>query len=346
MRARAGEWFSLIWDITDFYDPISFEQHKNAPRFLYAEEDSTQIEGEVINQFDRLRLTSIFLTTVFLLEDGDLRLPTHYRVGEFMPNDKPKYDAWLAEYHNIIYSTSERIRHQEALLQKNLFLEHIAKVIRHDMHSGINTYIPRGVKSLIRRLPEQVASKHKLDGSIQLLEEGLAYTKQVYEGVYAFTQLMKSEGILEVEACDLAEILKDWLQTKAYKNQVTIDSLLTAEVSPILFCIAIDNLIRGGLQFNESEEKWVRIYVEGTSTLCVLDNGVGMSQADFFKYCKPYIANNDVDTYQGLDLNIAVAIIEDHGFTILPQKQGVGTLFRIELDKTKPYIIDNRTPQV
>ena len=346
MKAKAGDWFSLSWDIIDLYDPLSFEQYNEAPRFIYAHEDTMQIEYDVINEYDKLRLTNIFLTTVFFLEDNNVRLPTHYRVGEFMPNDRPKYDAWLSQYHNIVYSHSERIRHKEILLQKNLFLEHIAKVIRHDLHSGINTYLPRGLKGLLAKLSKEAIKEHKIGMYIRMLEEGLAHTKQVYEGVYAFTQVMKSDSVLEMCRCDLREILEKWMETKAYKEQVQIEELLTIEVNPILFCIAIDNLIRGGLQYNNSDEKWVKIYIENKTVLCILDNGVGLSKADFLKYCKPYVSGDNVETYQGLDLNIAVAIIEDHGFRITPDKQEIGTLFRIELDKTKPYIIDNRTPQI
>jgi len=83
MRANKGEWFSLTWDITDFYNPLSFEQFSEAPRFIFAEEDSNQIEGLVINQFDRIRLTSIALTTVFIVREDGVRLPTHYRKVSF-----------------------------------------------------------------------------------------------------------------------------------------------------------------------------------------------------------------------------------------------------------------------
>jgi len=41
--------------------------------------------------------------------------------------------------------------------KKNSYLEHAARIIRHDMHSGINTYMPRGINSLEKRLtPEDI----------------------------------------------------------------------------------------------------------------------------------------------------------------------------------------------
>jgi hypothetical protein len=34
---------------------------------------------------------------------------------------------------------------KKELDKKSIYLEHAAKIIRHDMHSGINTYLPRGI---------------------------------------------------------------------------------------------------------------------------------------------------------------------------------------------------------
>jgi signal transduction histidine kinase len=344
MKASKGEWFSLQWDITDFHDPESFKQHKDAPRFLYANEDSNQIESEIINQFPNLRLVSIFLTTVFIAEGDGVKVPTHYRVGEFMPGDKPSYDKWLAEYHQINYSVVEKIRFQEALQQKNIFLEHTAKVIRHDMHSGINTYLPRAIKNIIRKIPENVIKKHNLENSIQMLEEGISFTQKVYRGVYSFTNLVKEDSVLEKEEVNLKEIIENYISSSAYANSVEIGELPNALVEPTLFCIAIDNLIKGGLRFNNSDEKWVKIYMENEHVMCVQDNGVGLSKQDFMLYCKPYIRKETSgNSLKGLELNIAVAIIEHHDFTIEPEKLNIGTVFRIDINasKDKEYIIDN-----
>ena len=347
MKAQKGEWFSLRWDIVDFYDPESFVQYSAAPRFLYAEEDSNQIEGDVINEFDRIRLMSIFMTTVFILEENGVKLPTHYIPGEFGPGDRPKYDAWLAEYHKIHYTVSERIHHKEELQQKHIFLDHTAKVIRHDMHSGINQYIPRGIKGLVDKLPASVIKKHKLETSLRLLQEGIQYTQQVYQDVYAFTNLVKGDEILEMEDVDLTLVLTDFLKDKAYGEKVNVAELPTIRINKYLFCVALGNLIKGGLQFNESETKWVKVYMGSPDVLCVHDNGVGLSREEFISYCKPYVRLKGVDEattkiYQGLELNIAVAIIEDHGFHIEPEKLELGTIFRINLNRSRKHLIDNR----
>jgi hypothetical protein len=344
MKARKGEWFSLQWDIVDYYDPLSFKQHKAAPRFLFAEHASNQVESKVINTFDRLRLVSISLTTVFITEGHGIKVPTHYRVGEFMPGDKPSYDKWLAQYHKINYSVVEQIRYKEALQQKNIFLEHTAKMIRHDMHSGINTYIPRGIKGLLSKLPATIIKKYKLDSALKMLEEGIRYTQKVYKGVYSFTNLVKEDSVLEKSTHNLKTIISEFIQDKAYSHHVKISDLIDLEVEPTLFCTAIDNLIKGGLRFNKNEERWVKIFMESPKLLCVQDNGVGLSKEEFMLYCKPYIRKEtSKHAPKGLELNIAVAILEHHNFLIEPEKLKNGTIFRINLDTspTREYIIDN-----
>jgi light-regulated signal transduction histidine kinase (bacteriophytochrome) len=338
MEAKAGEWFSLRWDMVDFYDPVSFEQYDKAPRFLYAEEDSKQIESEVINIYDRIRLVSVEVTSVFIQEQ-DIKLPTHYRVGEFMPGDQPKYDAWLADYHNIIYSASEKIRNKEQLLQRKIYLDHTAKVIRHDMHSGINTYLPRGLDGLLKKLPEKIIKEYKLQPQIFLLQQGLEYTQKVYKGVHAFTTLVRDCNIEKVE-CNVKKLLVDHIKLSAYADLVEVSLLPKMKVHKVLFITALDNLIKGGLTNNFSEKKKVEIYMESEFVLCVKDNGVGLSKEDFIKFCKPYF--NENEDYQGLELNIAVAIIEEHGFSIEPEKLESGTIFRININENKKHIIDNR----
>ena len=343
MRAKKGEWFSLSWDIVDFYNAESYIQFQNVPHFIYAEEDSKQIESDYLNEFDRLRLVSIFVTTVFVTCQDGTKVPTHYKPGSFMPGDNRSYDKWLAKYHEINFEITRYVKAKEALNQKNIYLEHAAKIIRHDMHSGINTYIPRGYKSLMRRLPEEVIEKYKLESSVKLLSEGINHAQRVYKGVYAFTNLVKKDSVLEKSECSLSEILKDYMKGTAYSDQVDISDLGISNVNASLFCTAIDNLIRNGLKYNDSPSKCVRIYRE-SNFICVKDNGRGLSKKEFDRYRRPYIRKNDQsESGSGLGLNIAAAILEEHGFSLEPEKLEVGTIMRIDLDADdKKYIISGR----
>jgi len=340
MKAKKGEWFSLSWDITDFHDPVSFAHFSKAPHFIYAEEDSSQIESEALNELYRLRLVSIFVTQVFVTSQHGIKVPTHYQIGKFMPGDNPSYDRWLAKYHKINFDITEYVRDKEALNQKNIYLEHAAKIIRHDMHSGINTYIPRGFKGLLRRLPEDVIEKNRLGTSLKLLSEGIDHAQRVYQGVYAFTNLVKQDSILEKEMCNLKEILQEYMRGTAYSDQVIIEDLVGCKVNKSLFCTAIDNLIRNGLKYNDSETKWVKIFMD-KDYICIQDNGRGITKKQFVRYCRPYIRKTgQEETGSGLGLNIAVAIFDEHGFRLEPEKLEVGTLMRIDLNASdKKYII-------
>jgi hypothetical protein len=85
------------------------------------------------------------------------------------------------------------------LNQKNSYLEHAAKILRHDMHSGINTYMPRGLSSLKRRLKEDKIKELKIDAPLKMLEEGLKHTQKVYSGVKEFTNLVKEDVQLDTK---------------------------------------------------------------------------------------------------------------------------------------------------
>jgi K+-sensing histidine kinase KdpD len=208
--------------------------------------------------------------------------------------------------------------------KKNNYLEHAARIIRHDMHSGINTYMPRGIASLEKRITEEQAKELKIDGSIKMIKEGLSHTQKVYKSVYEFTNLVKSNPTLEIEEKDLKQLLVSYIESTSYKLNVEVSDLGTHRVNQHLFCTAIDNLIRNGLKFNSSENKQVKIFTKN-NLLIVEDNGNGLSSEDFEKIKKN-------KNKQGLGLNICIAILEEHKFSVSAEKlnQG-GTQIKIRL---------------
>jgi signal transduction histidine kinase len=220
------------------------------------------------------------------------------------------------------------------LQEKNIYLEHAAKIIRHDMHSGINTYIPRGVISLERRLPKEIINKYRIGPSLRLIKEGLEHTQEVYKGVYAFTDLVKKGKKITKIKIHLDETLKNFLDKTAYFDQVEINTQMIVEVNPSLFCTAIDNLVRNGLSYNDSKSKRIKIYSEGTDVVCVEDNGRGLSVEDFLLYCEPYTRKQgQVEIGSGLGLNIALSIFKEHNFRLVPEKIKTGTIMRIYLNE-------------
>jgi hypothetical protein len=58
----------------------------------------------------------------------------------------PPFIVFLRAYLNKTNAIHRAVVDQ--LQDKNTYLEHAAKILRHDMHSGINVYIPRGIGAL------------------------------------------------------------------------------------------------------------------------------------------------------------------------------------------------------
>jgi len=266
--------------------------------------------------------------------------------GEFRRKTKAGETIWIygnynpiqnpyGETYRILKIASDITDKKNAELEvgkKNAYLEHAAKILRHDMHSGINTYIPRGLSSLKRRVSKEKIKELKIESPLKMIEEGLTHTQRVYKGVKEFTNLVKADSQLEKVSCNLKEILNTYLQSTAYVSQVSIGDLITCEVNESLFCTAVDNLIRNGLKYNDSSTKMVSIYMTDDHTLVIEDNGRGMSQEEFNFLSQPYTRKDgQQENGSGLGLNICVAIINEHGFSITAEKIKQGTKIIIKI---------------
>jgi PAS domain S-box-containing protein len=259
-------------------------------------------------------------------KDGELYWVDSYIMAEFNPITDE-----LEGFMSIRYDVSELIRKSNEIEKKNTYLEHAAKILRHDMHSGINTYIPRGVSSLERRLSEDDIKELKIEAPLKMIKEGLLHSQKVYKGVYEFTNLVKKDVVLNKEECDLKSILESYLSTTSYKSQVKIDELVIADVNEPLFCTAVDNLIRNGLKYNDSDTKIIHIYMEKGS-LVIQDNGRGLTQEEFNRLSKPYVRKEgQKEGGTGLGLNICLAILSEHGFSVKCQKNSKGTKLSIKI---------------
>src|SRR6056300_324402 len=266
--------------------------------------------------------------------------------GEFERIAKDGTSRWLfgnytpiqssdGSYNKVLkIATDITLQHESEVLvnQKNSYLEHAAKILRHDMHSGINTYMPRGLSSLQRRLSEEKIKELKIDAPLRMLAEGLKHTQKVYAGVKEFTNLVKEDAQLDMKECNLSEILRNYLSSTSYISQVKIERLPFTEVNEPLSCTAIDNLMRNGLKYNDSSTKMVKIYMENDYTICVEDNGRGITNEEFIELSKPYTRKEgQKEGGSGLGLNICIAILKEHGFKITAEKLDSGTKLKIKL---------------
>ena len=258
--------------------------------------------------------------------DGSL-----YYVDSYIKADFDSITDKLIGFTSIRYDVTDVVYSMNEINKKNTYLEHAAKILRHDMHSGINTYIPRGLGSLKRRLSEEQIKELKIEAPLKMIEEGLKHTQKVYKGVKEFTNLVKLEVQLDMEVLNPSEVLKDYLSSTSYSKQVKIDDLFEIKANDALFCTAVDNLIRNGLKYNDSENKLVLVYNED-NCIVVQDNGRGLTQKEFEELSKPYTRKEgQAESGSGLGLNICVAILQEHGFSISVDEQPVGTKLKIKV---------------
>lgn len=131
---------------------------------------------------------------------------------------------------------------------------------------------------------------------------------------------------------DIRDVLLTYLKRTSYTDQVRVDNLGTACINESLFCTAIDNLIRNGLKYNDSSTKMVIIKMLNDTDLAIIDNGRGLTQEEFLNLSKPYTRkSNQKEQGTGLGLNICVAILKEHGFTISVDDVQKGTRIRIKI---------------
>ena len=292
----------------------------------------------------------IFCTEEYSKSDEYKEFWTKLKNGDFVSSQfnrikKDGEEIWLQATYNPIFDNdgqvirvmkiavdiTDKVLQSQEIERKNTYLEHAAKILRHDMHSGINTYMPRGINSLERRLTQEDITNLKIEAPLRMIKEGLKHSQKVYKGVYEFTNLVKKDVVLNKTECNIKDILKDYLSSTAYISQVILDdNLPTIEVNEALLCTAVDNLIRNGLKYNDSDSKFVEISSD-EDTIYIQDNGRGITQEDFNYLSKPYTRKEgQKESGTGLGLNICVAILEEHGFKITCEKNETGTKMKIK----------------
>lgn len=326
-----GVWYCICWQPRDYANPNSFIELDGCPRFWYAEDGRSNFKSRLESQYPNLMVKEIYKTVIFTIGSNGEPMPTHYHPNRFMPGDNLAYDQWLKKSFEINEHILEKIKTRSQLIQKNAFLEYSSKIIRHDMHSGINTYLPRGLKMLLSKLDEQSIKDLKIQPAITMLERGLKHTQKVYKGVYAFTNLVKETSQLDTMEFDLKESLLDFLSITAYQNKVEIADLKVIAANESLICTAIDNLIRNGLTYNDNpqNQRFIKIYLED-EWLIVQDNGRGITQEEFDYLSMPYKRKEDQSEIgTGLGLNICIAIFEEHGYSIKVEKLEDGTKIKV-----------------
>ena len=95
-------------------------------------------------------------------KNGQLYYVDTYIKAEFDEN------GVLCGFISVRHDVTDVLKNAQEIRKKNTYLEHAAKILRHDMHSGINTYIPRGISSLKRRLRDETIKSLQLEAPLKM----------------------------------------------------------------------------------------------------------------------------------------------------------------------------------
>ena len=73
-------------------------------------------------------------------------------------------------------------------------------------------------------------------------------------------------------------------------------------------------------------------FLKERNRIVIQDNGRGMTQKEFEKLSEPYTRKeNQKESGSGLGLNICIAILTEHGFTVSCEKNEIGTKMKIKI---------------
>jgi len=227
----------------------------------------------------------------------------------------------------------DRIYFRSEIKRQDTYLKYASQIIRHDMNSGINIYIPRGLNGIKRYFKNSDMPK-SLKRSLELIDKGLIHTQIIYSGVKEFTELFRGKNHLSFDSHNIKNLLSEFVDNTYYTENVKfIGDFPNLFVNGPLFCIAIDNLIKNGLTYNDSDHKLIKIYVEG-DYICIEDNGRGLSKRDYDLYIEPFTRkSSQKEPGTGLGLNICNSILEEHNFDIDIELVNPGTKFKIKIDR-------------
>jgi len=109
---------------------------------------------------------------------------------------------------------------------------------------------------------------------------------------------------------DIIEDIKD-----SYDREIKVFGEHTIiKVDPVLFGIAIRNLIENAIKYSEHEV----VVIIKNDTICIVDKGIGIKKDDIKKITQKFyrVSNNSWNNSLGLGLSIVSNIVKLHDFTL------------------------------
>ncbi|MGB0839544.1 MAG: ATP-binding protein [Chitinophagales bacterium] len=226
-------------------------------------------------------------------------------------------------------TTNHEVRKLQTDLQKvKRELNNFTYIISHDLNAPI-----RGAMSLSNWLAEDYTEQLDEDGQeqLRLLNERLHRLSDMVNGVLQYSRIgrwMKDPTDIDLRIT-LRKIVTECLRHHTDVNVIYPDYLPLLFADEVRIYQLFDYLIRNAVQFNNAEQKQIKINYAITQqkvVFCVSDNGIGIKEKDLDKTFKIFQTLDSKTDNVGIGLTLAKKIVELYEGNIwIESKYGEGT---------------------
>ena len=227
----------------------------------------------------------------------------------------------------------------ENLAKSNEELERFAHVASHDLKSPLKNIV--SFTGLLRRNLGDTVNASARD-SLNFIETSGKRMNELIEQILQYSKLAsQSKETKQKEYLDLNAIVDEisHLQVSTNDRTVSIEAatLPTIEWNRSKIFLLLKNLIENGLKYNDTANPTVKLYTttskDGVMTVCIEDNGIGISEEYFDQIFVMFKRLHSQSKYEGTGLGLATCkkVVDEFGGELtLTSKPGKGSIFRIE----------------
>jgi PAS domain S-box-containing protein len=246
----------------------------------------------------------------------------------------------------VAIDISEQVKYRQSvealndeLLSKNADLDNFVYLASHDLKAPI-TNIEGLVNALVEYLPKEIIESEAIKMVIELIQKSVDRFKRTVVDLTDVAKIQRESGE-DTDQIDLSNIVKEVLldieveiEEAGVQVFTELDPDATIHFSAKNIRSVIYNLISNALKYRSPErDAIIRIVTECKTdhvVLSVIDNGLGIKQADIAKIFSMFKRLHDHVEGSGIGLYIVKRIVENSGGSIeVESKVGEGSNFKI-----------------
>ena len=269
-------------------------------------------------------------SALILLLTGVVSLFTVYHLIGILP------DAFLQKTSVVLEKEiSKRVEAEDQLSAANKGLEAFAYMASHDLQEPL-----RKIRMFTTRLYE--ANEAQLDPeSKRWAEKTIIAADRMQRIIHGFLSLSSLRETVDMKSVDLGAVIEEAKADLEVKIQEK-DASIEYEGLPLVYgnyeylVLLFLNLISNGIKFSDKRPH-IRIQAdEGPDmvTVRVIDNGIGMREADIPEIFNTFYRAHTKDAYEGsgIGLSICKKIVDIHnGEITVTSREGHGTTFTVRV---------------